>query len=91
MNKPIVAIILVLPIMVVLVVACARHQPQPVSEGEYLCIAERGANVFHRAPCLYVRRIPEENRVYFRTFEDAEAAGMEPCKDCVPKAEDSSE
>lgn len=91
MNKPILAISLVLLVLVVLIGACTRHQPQPASEGEYVCIAERGANVFHRAPCLYVRRIPEENRVHFHTFEDARASGMEPCQDCVPNDEDSSE
>ena len=70
--------------------ACSRHRPEPSSEGEYVCISERGSEVFHRTPCLHVRKIKAENRVHFSTEEDAKASGKHLCEECAKADENSS-
>jgi Metal binding domain of Ada len=38
----------------------------------------------HRADCVFGRRIPEADRVYFKSVQEALAAGYEACKVCKP-------
>ncbi len=59
-------------------------QPAPSPAVQY--IGSRNSLVVHRAGCPHVARIKPENRIVFRTFAEASAAGRIPCKVCKPDA-----
>ncbi|ABS59929.1 thermonuclease family protein [Fervidobacterium nodosum] len=40
--------------------------------------------VFHNSSCRYVKEMDEENKVYFKTREEAIDSGYRPCKVCNP-------
>jgi len=44
--------------------------------------------IFGRLTCASGLRMKEENRVFFRSWEDAVAAGYRPCRHCHPKPDD---
>ena len=71
--------------------ACARQRPGPGSQDVYVCVAQRGGSAFHRTPCVYVRDVEEEHKIHFSSREEAEAAGMKPCEQCIPGGKSSSE
>lgn len=56
-----------------------KTSPQP-SQGY---IASKGSRIFHRVGCPHAARITEEQRLLFRTREEA-ASGRRPCKTCNP-------
>lgn len=45
---------------------------------------KRGLKKLHRADCQFGRRIAEGDRVYFKSVQEAAAAGYEACKICKP-------
>lgn len=45
-------------------------------------VARRGSTKFHLLSCKYVPSIPENKRIYFDSFENAQEANLSPCKDC---------
>ncbi len=45
---------------------------------------KRGLKKVHRAGCAFGEKIHPEDRVTFRSLEEAAAAGYEPCKVCRP-------
>jgi Tat protein translocase TatB subunit len=51
--------------------------------GEPFC-AQRGSRIFHRRECAWVRRIPETERSYMKTFAEARDAGLVTCPVCEP-------
>ena len=63
--------------------ACARRLPRPASDAEYVCVAEIGGSAFHRTPCIYVQKIEDDHKLHFSSFEEAKAAGLEPCEECI--------
>jgi len=46
--------------------------------------AKRGLKKVHRAGCVFGERIKVEDRVYFKSMQEATAAGYEACKICRP-------
>lgn len=50
------------------------------SEGEY--VASKNGSVYHLPWCSGAQRIAEENKVYFGSKAEAEAAGYRPAKNC---------
>ncbi len=64
-------------------VACARRQPRPAADAEFMCVAEVGGSIFHRTPCIYVQKIEDDHKLHFSSFEKAKAAGLEPCEECI--------
>jgi sec-independent protein translocase protein TatA len=46
--------------------------------------ARRGARLFHRSDCAWVRRIPEVDRVYVKGVADAKDQGFVECPVCEP-------
>ncbi|HOQ04460.1 MAG TPA: hypothetical protein PKY88_04535 [Anaerohalosphaeraceae bacterium] len=56
-----------------------KTSPQP-SQGY---IASKGSRIFHRVGCPHAARITEEQRILFRTRDEA-ASGRRPCKTCNP-------
>ncbi len=71
--------------------ACARRQPRPAADAEYVCVAEVGGSAFHRTPCIYVQKIKDDDKLFFSTFEEAKAAGKKPCEECKPEEQEKSE
>jgi len=49
-------------------------------------VASINSEVFHKLDCSYVKRIKEENKIYFDTCEDARNSGRRPCLRCNPCA-----
>ncbi len=47
-------------------------------------IASKNSSVFHRPDCSWVDRILPENRIEYKTREEAIQAGKKPCKKCKP-------
>jgi hypothetical protein len=45
---------------------------------------KRGLKKVHRVGCPFGERIRAEDRVFFKTVAEAQAAGYEPCKTCRP-------
>ena len=72
-----------LVILSLLLGACARRQPRPAADAEFVCVAEVGGSIFHRTPCIYVQKIEDDHKLHFSTFEKAKAAGLEPCEECI--------
>lgn len=46
--------------------------------------AKRGLKKVHRPGCVFGERIHAEDRVFFKSLQEATAAGFEPCKICRP-------
>jgi Tat protein translocase TatB subunit len=69
--------------------AATEHGPEtpaPTADDtstEPFC-ARRGFQIFHRRDCAWVRRIPEIDRQYFKTFSDARDQGLQTCPVCEP-------
>ena len=55
----------------------------PTEHAEPFC-AKRGARLFHRVECSWVTRIPEIDRVYWKTVADARDQGYVTCPVCEP-------
>ena len=51
---------------------------------EYLYVGNKRTKVFHYPNCKYVSMISEENKVYFKSRQEAIDAGYRPCKVCKP-------
>ena len=71
--------------------ACASHPKRVSDDVTYECVAERGSDVYHRPSCIYVQKTDEKNLIHFNTPEEAEEAGLRPCKECIPSGKKSSE
>ena len=55
-----------------------------IAAGAGAFFGKRGLKKFHRPGCAFGERIHAEDRVYFKTVEEATAAGYEACKICKP-------
>jgi Tat protein translocase TatB subunit len=60
----------------------ADGEPAPAPGEPYL--AQRGAKLFHGRDCGWVKRIPEAERVYFKTVAEARESGLQTCPVCDP-------
>jgi len=47
-------------------------------------VASRNSNIFHYTWCSHAKSIKPENRIYFKTRDDAINSGRRPCKTCNP-------
>jgi hypothetical protein len=56
--------------------------PTPATTGTLF--GKRGLKKVHRAGCVFGERIKGEDRVYFKSMQEAAAAGYEACKICHP-------
>lgn len=45
-------------------------------------VASKNSTIYHKPDCKYVKRIKEENKVWFKSAEEAEKAGYKPDKNC---------
>lgn len=53
---------------------------EPVGVGKY--VASKSGTKYHLPTCSGAKRIKEENKVWFQTKEEAQAAGYEPAANC---------
>jgi phosphatidylserine/phosphatidylglycerophosphate/cardiolipin synthase-like enzyme len=47
-------------------------------------VASKNSTVFHTPDCKWAQRIKEENKIWFKTREEALDKGYKPCKVCKP-------
>lgn len=47
-------------------------------------VASINREVYHNLSCEWAQKIPPENRLYFRTIEEAKASNRRPCRVCRP-------
>jgi hypothetical protein len=62
----------------------SKPEPQPAPASADAYVASSRAKVFHKASCPAASKIKDENRVTFKTREEAVASGRTPAKDCNP-------
>lgn len=48
-------------------------------------VASKNSDLFHKIDCPSAKRITEKNAVYFKTAQEAAAAGKKPCARCKPE------
>lgn len=61
----------------------ARAQAQRTDQAKNY-VASVNSGKYHRLTCDYADNILEENRVYYATVQEAEAAGKQSCSVCRP-------
>jgi len=54
-----------------------------MSHAEPLC-AQRGSRLFHKSDCSWVARIRDDDRLYFKSVQDARDQGFTNCPVCEP-------
>jgi len=52
------------------------------ARGEF--VGSKISNKYHDPECVWAEEMKRENRVWFETADDAQAAGYEPCPNCLP-------
>lgn len=45
-------------------------------------VASKNSTIYHKPDCKYAKQIKEENKVWFKSAEEAEKAGYKPDKNC---------
>ena len=55
----------------------------PNAEAKY--IASKVSDKYHLLSCEYAERISEDNRIYYKTMQEAEEDGKSPCSVCLPE------
>ena len=61
----------------------ATSTEPPPEHPEPFC-AKRGARLFHRVECSWVTRVPDVDRLYFKSVSDARDHGLVTCPVCEP-------
>ncbi len=54
------------------------------SESAYPFVASKSSDVFHRPDCRWAQNISGDNRLGYKTREEAVQSGKRPCKSCKP-------
>jgi len=63
----------------------AKPSPQNLqTDSQFPFVASKSASVFHRPDCRWAQNISGDNRVGYKTREEAVQAGKRPCKSCKP-------
>ena len=61
---------------------CLLAEEQNISEQQY--VASKNSEIFHYQWCEWAKKISEENKIYFKTYNEALETGKRPCKICKP-------
>ena len=59
--------------------------PAPTDAKAAAFVASKNSDLFHKIECSSAKRITEKNALYFKTAEEADAAGKKPCARCKPE------
>jgi hypothetical protein len=63
----------------------AKSSPQNLdAASQFPFVASKSASVFHRPDCRWAQNIGGDNRLGYKTREEAVQAGKRPCKSCKP-------
>lgn len=62
--------------------ALSAPTPEPLGEGSGTYVASKNGTKYYLLSCGSARRIKPENRIWFRTKAEAEAAGYGPAANC---------
>ncbi len=63
----------------------AKSSPQNLQAvSQFPFVASKSASVFHRPDCRWAQNISGDNRLGYKTREEAIQAGKRPCKSCQP-------
>lgn len=63
----------------------AKPSPQNLqTDSQFPFVASKSASVFHRPDCRWAQNISGDNRLGYKTREEAAQAGKRPCKSCKP-------
>jgi hypothetical protein len=55
------------------------------TEPDVKYVGSTKSDKYHYPTCTHAKRILEENRIWFKSIEEAKAAGYKPCGVCKPK------
>jgi len=58
--------------------------PSSINNSEFLYVASVNGKYYYLPNCSGVNRIKEENKIWFKTKEEAESKGYKPAPNCVP-------
>ena len=59
-----------------------KNEDKSKEQNEKQIVASKNGSVYHYTWCPGAKRIKEENKIYFNSKEEAEAAGYRPAKNC---------
>ncbi len=71
-----------LPIATTTAVASTTPQPAPLTAETAKYVGSKSGTKYHLMTCAGAKRIKDENKVFFATAADAEAAGYSPAANC---------
>lgn len=63
--------------------AIAAAAPKPVAAGQGAYVASKNGSKYYLVTCSGANRIKQENKVYFVSSHDAQAAGYGPAANCA--------
>lgn len=67
------------------IVPAAHSSPSSLQAvATYPFVASKSSGVFHRPDCRWAQNISDDNRIGYKTREEAEQSGKRPCKSCRP-------
>jgi hypothetical protein len=62
-----------------------KPQPPPTdNQTQHSYVSSKNSKIFHKPDCTWVKNILPQNLVYYKTRDEAIAAGKQPCKKCQP-------
>ncbi len=47
-----------------------------IKQGSRMFVASKNSTLYHKADCVYVKRIKEENKIFFNSAKEAEDRGL---------------
>jgi hypothetical protein len=71
-----------LPVASTTVASTTTPLPPPLTEATAKYVGSKSGTKYHLTTCAGAKRIKEENKVFFATPADAEAAGYSPAANC---------
>jgi hypothetical protein len=58
--------------------------PPTDNQTQHDYVSSKNSKIFHKPDCTFVKNILSQNLVYYKTRDEAIAAGKQPCKKCQP-------
>jgi hypothetical protein len=58
--------------------------PPTDNQAQYSYVSSKNSKIFHKPDCSWVKNILPKNQIFYKTRDEAIAAGKQPCKKCQP-------
>jgi hypothetical protein len=68
-------------------VVVRQNPQQPGTPATYKYVGAKNSNKYHDPNCKWVKMIYPNNRIYFKSAEEAKAKGYRPCPTCIKPEE----